>query len=137
MDATCERCGKPAVYEVQDANGGGPFVAVCGDACADALMAHADGCDCQTCDTGTVHDFSDVPESVLDADLDANVVDEAYDCDARGDMVQRASVVAGDDGRVWVLVSNHYGQRVAYAHATMSGAMARFQAVTADYEDRS
>lgn len=53
MDAAvsepCVICGKPSTHEVQDVNASGPWVAVCGDACGDAVVTHAPDCDCTNC----------------------------------------------------------------------------------------
>lgn len=46
----CAVCGAPSTDETRDVNAGGPWVPVCGDACADKALTHADDCDCTTCE---------------------------------------------------------------------------------------
>ncbi len=46
----CAVCGAPSTDEVRDVSADGPWFAVCGDACADKAVTHADDCDCTPCE---------------------------------------------------------------------------------------
>jgi len=45
----CAVCDAPATDHTRDVNASGPWVPVCGDACAEKALAHAKDCDCDLC----------------------------------------------------------------------------------------
>jgi hypothetical protein len=97
----CEVCGKPSTHSVHDVNASGPWIAVCSDACGDAVVTHADDCDCQACE-----DEPTTPVRYIVTDRERGPAYPARERVVVADSIRHAaSVVIGD--REDVHVSEH------------------------------